>query len=60
LYLEKLTPVSLAAAVHPIVGWHDTSVPAGLAATEVERLLDGCDRKDPGGIRANSARRVTP
>ncbi len=51
LYLQKLTPAPLAAAVPPVAGWHDTSVPAGLAASEVQGLLDGCDRSDPGGIR---------
>jgi site-specific recombinase XerD len=51
LYLQKLTPVALAAAVPPVAGWHDTSVPAGPAATDVQLLLDGCDRKDPGGTR---------
>jgi site-specific recombinase XerD len=43
--------VALAAAVPPVAGWHDTSVPAGLAATEVQLLLDHCDHNDPGGIR---------
>jgi integrase/recombinase XerD len=51
LYLKELTPVALAAAVPPVAGWHDTGVPAGLAATDVGRLLDSCDRTDPGGIR---------
>lgn len=51
LYLKGLTPVALAAAVPPVAGWHDTGVPAGLAAAEVTRLLDSCDRTDPGGIR---------
>jgi integrase/recombinase XerD len=51
LYLHNLTPMALAAAVPPVAGWHDTSVPAGLAASDVDGLLDGCDRQDPGGIR---------
>lgn len=51
LYLHKLTPVSLAAAVPPVAGWHDTSVPARLAPSDVQALLDGCDRQDRGGIR---------
>ena len=41
----------LAAAVPPVAGWHDTSVPAGPSAADVQRLLDGCDRNDPAGIR---------
>lgn len=51
LYLKGLTPVELAAAVPPVAGWHDTGVPVGLAATEVERLLASCDHTDPVGIR---------
>lgn len=51
LYLKGLTPVELAAAAPPVAGWHDTGVPADLAATEVGRLVDSCDRTDPGGIR---------
>ena len=51
LFLQGLTPVELAAAVPAVAGWHDAGVPAGLAATQVDRLLDSCDRNDPGGIR---------
>lgn len=51
LYLKGVTPVALATAVPPVAGWHDTGIPVGLAATEVQALLDGCDRSDPGGIR---------
>ena len=51
LYLKGLTPVGLAEAVPPVAGWHDTGVPVGLAAAQVQRLLDACDRSDPGGIR---------
>lgn len=51
LYLKGMTSVALAAAVPPVAGWHDTRVPAGLAAADVARLLDSCDRTRPGGIR---------
>lgn len=51
LYLRRLTPVALAAAVPAVAGWHDTGVPAGLAAADVQRLLDSCDLTDPSGIR---------
>lgn len=51
LYLKGLTPLALATAVPPVAGWHDTTVPTGIAAVDVQRLLDGCDRTDPGGIR---------
>ena len=51
LYLKGLTPLALATAVPPVAGWHDTGVPTGIAASDVERLLDGCDKNDSGGIR---------
>jgi len=51
LYLKGLTPLALGSAVPPVAGWHDTGVPVGLAATDVQRLLEGCDRTDGGGIR---------
>jgi site-specific recombinase XerD len=51
LYLQKLTPMSLATVVPPVAGWHDTSVPVGATAADVQRLLDACNRNDPGGIR---------
>jgi site-specific recombinase XerD len=51
LYLKEFVPVSLATAVPPVAGWHDTGVPKSLTATEVQRLLDSCDRSDPSGIR---------
>lgn len=51
LYLKGLTPLALATAVPPVAGWHDTTVPTGIAAGDVQRLLDGCDRTDSGGIR---------
>jgi len=51
LYLKGLTATALASAVPPVAGWHDTGVPSGLAANDVQRLLDCCDRADPDGIR---------
>jgi site-specific recombinase XerD len=51
LFVKRLTPVSLADAVPPVAGWHDTGIPAGLTAADVQRLLDSCDRSDPGGLR---------
>lgn len=51
LYLKGLTSVALGSAVPPVAGWHDTGVPVGLAAGDVERVLEGCDRTDAGGIR---------
>jgi site-specific recombinase XerD len=51
LHLKGFTPTALASAVPPAAGWHDTGIPVGLSATEVQRLLDGCDRATPTGIR---------
>jgi site-specific recombinase XerD len=51
LYVKGLTPVALGPAVPPVAGWRDTGIPVGVAAVEVELVLDGCDRADAGGIR---------
>jgi site-specific recombinase XerD len=51
LHLKGLTPTALASAVPPAAGWRDTGIPVGLAAADVQRLLDGCDRANPTGIR---------
>lgn len=51
LYLKGLTATALASAVPPVAGWHDTGIPSGPAATDVQLLLDGCDRNVAGGIR---------
>jgi site-specific recombinase XerD len=51
LFLMGLTPLPLATAVPPVAGWHDTALPAGISAENVQRLLDGCDRNTPSGIR---------
>ena len=51
LYLKGYTSRNLATAVPGVAGWHDTTVPAGLAAADVERLLDRCDRDTSVGVR---------
>lgn len=51
LHVRGLTATALASAVPPVAGWRDTSIPRGLAAVEVERLLDSCDRGHTGGVR---------
>ena len=50
LYLTGCTPLPLATAVPPVAGWHDASLPVGISAVDVQRLLEGCDRNSPGGI----------
>ena len=51
LYLDGRVPLALATVVPPVAGWHDTGVPAGLAAPQVQRLLDCCDRTSSVGAR---------
>jgi site-specific recombinase XerD len=51
LHLKGFTPTALASAVPPAAGWHDTGIPVGLSADDVQRLLDGCDQTSPTGIR---------
>jgi site-specific recombinase XerD len=51
LYLHGMTPRNLAEAVPPVAGWRDTTVPAGMTAGDMERLLASCDRSRPAGVR---------
>jgi site-specific recombinase XerD len=51
LYLKGFTPLPLATAVPPVAGWHDTGVPAGISPSDVQHLLEGCDRSASEGIR---------
>ena len=51
LYASGLTTKALAQAVPPVAGWRGTAIPRGIAPSEVEQLLAGCDRNSPGGIR---------
>ena len=51
LYLKGYTSRNLATAVPGVAGWHDTTVPAGPAAADVEHVLDRCDRDTSVGVR---------
>jgi site-specific recombinase XerD len=52
LYLQSITPLRLGTAVPPVGGWRLASLPPPtLGAADVARLLDGCDRNSPVGIR---------
>lgn len=51
LHLKGLTPTSFAAAVPPVAGWHDTELPGGMVSSDVQRLLDCCDRDHAIGVR---------
>lgn len=45
------TTASLAGAVPAVASWRMSSLPRGLKATEIERLLTGCDRDTAVGLR---------
>jgi site-specific recombinase XerD len=51
LYVKGFTTLALATVVPQVAGWHDTSVPNGLARSDVDRLLNSCDRNTSGGVR---------
>jgi site-specific recombinase XerD len=52
LYLQDITASPLGTAVPPVGGWRlATLPPPTMAAADVQRLLDGCDRASPVGIR---------
>jgi integrase len=51
LFMAGLTQLPLAAAVPPVAGWHDTGLPTSLSASDVQALLDNCDRSTPTGVR---------
>lgn len=45
------TAVPLAGAVPAVASWRVSSLPQGMKAREIERLLSGCDRQTPVGMR---------
>src|SRR5216683_2690853 len=45
------TAVPLAGAVPAVASWRMSSLPRGMKATEIERLLAGCDRDTAMGLR---------
>lgn len=51
LCLEGLTAAQLAVALPPVAGWRQTQLPARLTPSEVEALLDSCDRSQAHGLR---------
>lgn len=46
-----MTAGSLAAAVPPVAGWRETSVPMTVDPEQVQALLDSCSHDTPVGIR---------
>ena len=51
LFLEGSTSIDLTGAVPKVPGWRCASLPKALAAEDVARLLDSCDRSSPVGRR---------
>lgn len=52
LYLQGVTPLRLGAAVPPVGGWRLAALPPpALSSTEVQRLLESCDRSSAVGSR---------
>lgn len=51
LFLKGWTRRPLGVAIPPVAGWHDTTIPTGIAAGDVERLIVSCDRSTAIGAR---------
>ena len=51
LFITGRIPHSLATAVPPVAGWHNTGIPPTLTMTMIEALLDSCDRSTAKGTR---------
>jgi site-specific recombinase XerD len=52
LHLRSLTPMQLGWAVPPVGGWRLAALPpTTVSAADVQRLLDGCDRRTDIGVR---------
>jgi len=51
LYLRGLTPLRLGTAVPPVGGWRLATLPPVMTASDVQLLLDGCDRSTDVGVR---------
>jgi len=46
LYVARLTETNLAAAVPPVAGWRDTSVPKAVPSTHVDKMLAALDAEE--------------
>jgi len=51
LFLQGVTPLQLGTAVPPVGGWRFATLPPTMRATDVQLLLDNCDRSTPTGVR---------
>jgi site-specific recombinase XerD len=51
LRLEGQVAADLAAAVPPVAGWRDTTLPSAPAGLDVSAVVASCDRSQPTGLR---------
>ncbi len=51
LYLQGITPLRLGMAVPPVGGWRLATLPPTMTASDVQSLLDSCDRTSAMGLR---------
>jgi len=51
LFLRHVTPLRLGTAVPPVGGWRLATVPPTMTATDIQALLDYCDRGSEVGLR---------
>lgn len=52
LYLQQITPLRLGTAVPPVGGWRLAALPPpAMSTTDVQLLLDSCDRSTCVGVR---------
>src|SRR5439155_17221419 len=51
LYLRGITALRLGTSVPPVGGWRLATLPATMAAADVQLLLDSCDRSTRVGVR---------
>lgn len=51
LFVKGWSSRPLGVAIPPVAGWHDTTIPTGIAAEDVARLIASCDRSTAIGAR---------
>lgn len=51
LYLKGILGADLGGAMPPVATWRDTRLPSTMSATDVDSLLDSCDRSTTSGRR---------
>ena len=51
LHVRGFTPRSLAESVPAVAGWRETMIPPSMPRSDIDRLLESCDRSTLGGAR---------